>query len=77
MPLYPPKADIRGHGPDVRFGPIADSCSAAKWLFDHFIGAGEQRGWDGDADHPRGLEVDDEFKLGGKLNWQMGDRGCL
>jgi hypothetical protein len=39
--------------------------------------AGEQRGWDGDADHRRGLEVDDEFELGGKLNWQMGDGGAF
>src|SRR5215472_16055256 len=42
-------------------------------LFDDFVGAGEQRGWDGDAEHLRGLEVDDEFELGGELNWQMGD----
>src|SRR5215475_3566786 len=46
-------------------------------LFDHFVGAGEQRGWDGDAEHLRSLEVDDEFELGGELNWQMGDRGAF
>ena len=43
-------------------------------LFDHLVGAGEQRGCDGNAAHLRSLEVDDEFELGGELNWQMGDK---
>src|SRR5262245_33088519 len=46
-------------------------------LFDDLVGAGEQRGWDGNAEHLRGFEVDDEFELGGELNWQMGDGGAF
>jgi hypothetical protein len=42
MSALPPKADIRERVLDVRFGPKADSCSAAKSvLFDHLIGARE------------------------------------
>ena len=36
MSALPPKADMCGAARNVRFGPIADSCSAAK-LVDHFI----------------------------------------
>src|SRR4051812_39642545 len=40
-------------------GPEADSCSAAKaLLFDHLVGAGEQRGRHIEADRACGLEVD-------------------
>src|SRR5262245_26180645 len=46
-------------------------------LFDHLVGAGEQRGWDCDAEHLRGFEVDDEFELGGEFNWQMGNGGAV
>ena len=46
-------------------------------LFDHFVGAGEQRWWDGDAKHLRGFEVDDKFEIGGELNRQMGDKGTF
>ena len=47
------------------------------YSLDHLVGAREQRGWDGDAEHLRGLEVDDEFEPGGELNWQMRDRGAF
>src|SRR5215510_4293941 len=40
MSALPPKADMCGATRDVRFGPIADSCSAAKSaLFDHRAGS--------------------------------------
>jgi hypothetical protein len=43
MSALPPKADIGTQPRDVRFVPIADSCTAAKsLLFDHVVGAGEQ-----------------------------------
>ena len=39
----PPKADIDGRSPDVRFVPIADSCTAAKGtLFNQLVGANEK-----------------------------------
>jgi hypothetical protein len=44
MSALPPKADIAGLQFDVRFVPKADSCTAQRGLlFDHFVGAGEQR----------------------------------
>src|SRR5262245_7998929 len=37
-PLYPPKADMCGALADVRFGPIADSCSEQLGsLLDHLV----------------------------------------
>jgi hypothetical protein len=32
MSALPPKADMCSATRDVRFGPIADSCSATKWI---------------------------------------------
>jgi hypothetical protein len=55
-----------------RDGQSGDYAGLLDILIRYFVGAGEQRGWDGDAEHLRGLQVDDEFELGGKLNWQMG-----
>jgi hypothetical protein len=44
MSALPPKADMCIATSDVRFGPKADSCTAAKQsLFDHLVGAVEQR----------------------------------
>jgi hypothetical protein len=45
MSALPPKADIAGRDLDVRFGPKADSCSAAnqqRVLFDHLVGGDEK-----------------------------------
>ena len=44
MSAIPPKADIDGCSPNVRFVPKADSCAAAKTaLFDYLVGAVEPR----------------------------------
>jgi hypothetical protein len=58
-------ADMIEHLRDVRFVPKADSCSAANLrLFDHLVGAGEQRRWDIDAKRTCSLQIEDEFKFG-------------
>src|SRR6185369_15937668 len=44
--------------------PIADINA----LFDHLIGASEQRWRHSEADRLSGLEVDDQFEFGGLLN---------
>ena len=50
MSALPPKADIGTQPCDVCFVPKADICSAAKrTVFDYLVGAGEQRGWNGEA----------------------------
>jgi len=44
MSALPSEADIRAGLQDVCFVPTRDSCTAAAGLlFDHFVGAGEQR----------------------------------
>jgi hypothetical protein len=43
----------------------ADICSAANSnLFDHLVGAGEQRRWHGEAKHLCGLEIDYQLIFG-------------
>jgi hypothetical protein len=60
MSALPPKADIRRHEYDVRFVSKADICAAAKkWLFDHLVGAGEERRGHCYADRSGGFEIDD------------------
>jgi hypothetical protein len=41
MSALPPKADMCSARDHVRYGPIADIAR----LFDHLVGAGEQRRW--------------------------------
>jgi len=45
--------------------------------FDHFIGAAEQRCWDGQTECLGGLQVDDERNFCQLLNWQVGRSGAL
>jgi hypothetical protein len=44
--------------------------------FDHLIGAGEQRGWNGETERLRRLEVDDELEFGGLLDGQVRGLGA-
>src|SRR5215216_1751420 len=63
MPPVAPKL-IR-LGELTRCAKQPDSCTAANSiLFDHLVGAGEQRGWNGNPEYLRGPEIDDEFELG-------------
>jgi hypothetical protein len=41
-------------------------------LFDHLVGAGEQRRWDLEAERSGRLEVDDELELGQLKHRQVG-----
>ena len=65
MSALPPKADMDQQGCDVRFVPKADIAPAARLtLFDHLIGASEQRWRHGETEHPGRLGVDHQLELG-------------
>ena len=66
---HPLRADLNG-----RFGPATDSCAAARWalLFDHLVGAAEQRLRNCEAEHLGGLQINDHLDFRGLLNWQVG-----
>ena len=52
--------------------PIADIRYKCHFqLFDHLVGAAEQRQWHGDAERLGGLEVYDQFDFRGLLDWQI------
>src|SRR5258708_38476644 len=64
-----------------RFSPASNPIRAlglpwpsqpAASLFDHLIGAGQQRSRDGEAETLGGLEVDDQLKFGRRLYRQVG-----
>src|SRR5712664_3381681 len=56
----PPTADIPESGCDVRKVPLPEVVN----LFDHLIGAGEQRRWHFEAELFRSLEIDTQLELG-------------
>src|SRR5262245_5647811 len=74
MSALPPKADMCGATRDVRYGPKADSCIAAKALFDQLVGERKQIRRDIEAERFGGCHVDDEINLGCQLNRHIG--GC-
>ena len=37
-------------------------------LFDHLVGASEERWWHGETERSGGLQIDDQLKFGGLLN---------
>jgi hypothetical protein len=47
------------HDPERHFASV--NCRTAKGLFDHFVGAAEQREWEVYAERLGGLEVDEEL----------------
>src|SRR2546427_111404 len=47
------------------------------WTRNHLIRPQQQRGWDGEAERFRGLEVDDQLELGGLLDGQISGLGAL
>src|SRR5262245_60383077 len=72
MSALPPKADICSALVHVRYGPKADSCTAAKeLLFDHLVRAGEQRWRHGEAKGFGGFQIDDQLVLGRSLHRQV------
>ena len=72
MSALPPKAHMCSAQAHVCFGPEADSCSAAKnSLFDHFAGAGEERGWHREAERFGSPEIDNELEFNWLHNRQL------
>jgi len=61
-----------------REGPLPDSCTATKrrarllGLFDHLVGAHQERFRDFQAERLGGLQVDHQFELGRRLDRQVG-----
>src|SRR5262245_36313529 len=68
MSALPPKADMCSATRDVRYGPKAD----IGYLFDHFVGAGEQRWRHGETKRLGGLKIDHQFVLGRCLHRKIG-----
>src|SRR5262249_6293716 len=68
----PLKADVQSLIRDVRFVPIADSCTAAILsLFDHLVGSHLHDQRHGKTEPLGGLEVDHELEFGGLYDRQI------
>ena len=73
MSALPPKADKSQPCRFVRFVPIADKRTAAKkLLFDHFVGAGEQRRGHIKTKCLRAFQIDYQLVFGGPLHGKIG-----
>src|SRR5271155_3841870 len=57
--------------------PSGSAGSRNACLIDHLVSGGQQCLWDGDAERPRGLEVNGQFKLSRLLNRQIGGASAL
>src|SRR3974390_3436820 len=73
MSAMPPIAIKLCEVAKLRHGPQPDSCNAAKQCsLDHFVGAGENRWRNGEAQCLSGLEINDKLVLIRCLDWQVG-----
>ena len=54
-----------------------DELPGGRGSFDHLVGAREQHGRHGEAEHPGGLGVDDQLELGRLHDRQVGGLGAL
>ena len=73
MSAFAPKADKRHPSVYVRFVPIADKRTAAKkLLFDHLVGAGEQRREHVKTKCLRAFQIDYQLVFGGPLHGKVG-----
>ena len=72
MSAIPPKADIDGRSPDVRFVPKADILRRGRpALFGDLVGKAEQLVGNGEAKRLGGLEVNHELELSRLIDRQV------
>jgi hypothetical protein len=75
-PLLPLIADVWTDTDFVATGQLRDSCAATS-LFDHLVGARDERGWDREPESLRGLQVNHEIELGWLLDRKLRRSGAL